>query len=74
MCKSGDVVRRFTRRAEELRNIASNILDPDAKHAMLKWADDYDRLAQRAIEVGTFGMPRNPASESSDEVAHNCSL
>lgn len=58
MYKGDEVALRFTRRAEELRSIASNIKDVDAKDAMLRWADDYDRLAQRAAELGTFGMPR----------------
>jgi hypothetical protein len=61
MSKSDEIALRFTRRAEELRAIASNMKDPNTKDAMLKWADDYDRLAERAIELGTFGMPRKPA-------------
>ena len=61
MYKSDEVALRFTRRAGELRTIASNLKDPDAKDAMLKWADDYDRLAERAVQLGTFGIPRDPA-------------
>lgn len=61
MSKSDEIALRFTRRAEELRAIASNMKDPNTKDAMLKWADDYDRLAERAIELGTFGMPRKPS-------------
>jgi len=60
MSKSDEVVLRFSRRAEELRTIASNMKDPVAKEAMLTWADDYDRLAERAVQIGTFGMPRDP--------------
>lgn len=51
---------RFTQRAEELRAIASNVRDPGTRDAMLGWADDYDRLAERAIELGPFGTtPQN---------------
>lgn len=64
MYKSDDIVLRFTRRAEKLRTIASTIKDRDTRDAMLRWADDYDRLAQQAIELGTFGMPRKRASSN----------
>lgn len=55
--------------------IASNIKDPRTRAAMLSWADDYDRLAERAIQLGTFGMQRKPEPErkSSDEVERHCS-
>lgn len=71
MYKSDEVVLHFTRRAEELRAIASNLKDPEAKDAMLRWADDYDRLAERAMQLGTFGMPREsaPSCKSSDVIA-----
>lgn len=49
-----------TQRAEKLRSIASNVRDADTQDAMLKWADDYDRLAQQAIEAGTFDRVRKP--------------
>lgn len=54
MHKVDEVALRFTRRAEELRAIASNVKDPGTRCAMLGWADDYDRLAERAIELGPF--------------------
>lgn len=53
MMKSDEVVARFTRRAEKLRNIASNVKDREIRSAMLTWATDYDRLAERAIELSS---------------------
>lgn len=64
-----------TRRAEKLRSIASNVRDADAQDAMLKWADDYDRLARQAIEAATFdrvlrrpcASPQNPVVPTTRE-------
>jgi hypothetical protein len=37
-------------RAKEARALAEQMNDPEAKRTMLKNADDYERLAQRAEE------------------------
>ena len=60
MLKSDEVALRFTRRAEELRTIAPNVKDPECREAMLKWAADYDLLAERAVQLHAFGsIPRS---------------
>jgi hypothetical protein len=44
-------------RAKEARALAEQIGDPEAKRTMLKNADDYERLAQRAQERATGRLP-----------------
>jgi hypothetical protein len=58
MDKSEQVAARLTRRVEALRAIASNVKDQESREAILDWAADYERLAERAIEVGTFSVRR----------------
>ena len=55
MLKSDEAALRFTRRADLLRPIAPNVKDAECRDAMLKWAADYDRLAERAMELGALG-------------------
>jgi hypothetical protein len=40
----------WRQRAKEARAIAGSLNDPEAKRSMLKIADEYDLLAQRAEE------------------------
>ena len=54
MDKSEQMALRFTRRAAKLRTFAENVTDEESRAAMLKWAADYDRLAERALRLGTF--------------------
>jgi hypothetical protein len=46
-------------RAREARAIAEQIGDPEAKRTMLKNADDYERLAQRAEERAAGRLPQS---------------
>jgi len=62
--KCDQVAVRFTQRAEQLRTIAATVKDPEAREAMIRWADDYDRLAERAIELGPFGTTTTPVKLS----------
>jgi hypothetical protein len=54
MDKSEQMALRFTQRAAKLRSFAQNVTDQESRKAMLEWAADYDRLAELAIELGTF--------------------
>jgi hypothetical protein len=47
-------------RAKEARALAEQMDDPEAKRAMLKNADDYERLAQRAQERRAGRWPAAP--------------
>ena len=42
----------WLQRAQETRRLAEGISDPEAKQTLLKIADDYERLAQRASNRG----------------------
>ena len=37
--------RRYRERAEELRVIAAEMIDPKARESLIKVADDYERMA-----------------------------
>jgi hypothetical protein len=45
-------------RAEEMRRIASEMVDEKSKQTMLRIAKDYDKLAQRA-EERSGGLPQS---------------
>ena len=46
-------------RAKEARALAEKMDDPEAKRTMLKNADDYERLAQRAEERAAGHWPKS---------------
>jgi hypothetical protein len=46
-------------RAKEARALAEQMDDPEAKRTMLKNADDYERLAQRAQERAAGRWPQS---------------
>lgn len=49
--EADEIVACFYRRAEELRQIASCTQDRDFRDAMVQWAQDYERMVERAIEA-----------------------
>ena len=57
MANPEDIAGRFFRRAEKLRTIARNVKDPDCRNALLAWAADYDRRADRALQAGKSVAP-----------------
>jgi hypothetical protein len=85
MSKTDEVVARFMRRAEKLRSIACNVKDRDIRDAMLVWAADYDRLAERAIQLPSSVAIKNrlrgapsvrihtalPAGERTSDLVHS---
>jgi len=51
--------KHWLNRAKEARALAEQIDDPEAKRTMLKIADDYERLAQRAQERAAGRLPQS---------------
>ena len=49
---SADIVKTYMNRAEELRTIADGIKDPQIRTDLLNWAEDYERMAIRAVDSG----------------------
>jgi hypothetical protein len=46
-------------RATEARALAEQMDDPEGKRMMLRVADDYERLAQRALERAAGRLPQS---------------
>jgi hypothetical protein len=44
-------------RAQQAREVADSLEDPEAKRSMLKIASEYERLAERARERAAKGAP-----------------
>jgi len=42
----------WKQRAQEARKLADSIMDPDAQQTLLKIAEEYERLAERAASRG----------------------
>jgi len=41
-----DAMTRLRNRAEELRTIAAGMKEPNTRAALLKWAEEYDRMVR----------------------------
>ena len=50
----------WRRRAEEARAIAENMIDPDAKKAMLEAASTYENIARRMEAEAQNNVARKP--------------
>jgi len=57
MAEKLDKVVRFLNRAEELRAIAEDIKDPQIRADVLKWAEDCEQAARRAMESEALNPP-----------------
>jgi hypothetical protein len=51
--------KHWLERAKEARALVEQIVDPEAKRTLLKNADDYERLAQRAEERAAGRWPQS---------------
>ena len=48
---------RYRKRAEELRTIAADLHDKEGSATLLKVAEEYERMAQHAIEMVSMTFP-----------------
>jgi hypothetical protein len=64
MTEKLDTVVRFLNRAEELRGIADGIKDPEIREAVLKWAEDCEEAARRAMESDAVDPPERSKKDT----------
>jgi hypothetical protein len=60
----------WRKRAEDARALARLMSDPVGKEAMLEIADNYDRLAARAVERLAQSTRRSDKSSGTETVGH----
>lgn len=60
MNHSGQYAQICSRRAAALRALASDVTDIAIKDAMLRWADEYNRLADGQSKLGFRTAPPGP--------------
>ena len=67
MNEDAEAARRYRNRAKEVRMIAEDTKDPEARQSLLRVARDYERMARLRIEIGKADRDSARASNAPEE-------